>query len=212
MSCAGCDDCTLGTPQSEEIPYEIHVTAGPCPRETLASVAAASNAKVILIHNYIGWAPPCRVQFDRLVSAKVAGSYRAACDAMNRIQSAMIEGGVSILRFKIETAPWHPWAGNPGPDQYFECHLEVDTATPDGEAALFRAAQAAGVYLSANPNKGLTFMATLRRHQVRFPEFERDLDAVVGSLAAAGFSPKRKIVEFTLLDSNIGHDAYWMGA
>ena len=211
MSCAGCEDCTLSAPPSDAIPYEIHITAGHGPWDQFFDAVKSAGAKAVIIHNYIGPYPPV-VCVDRLVSAKVAGTDRVAYDEMNRIQSALLGAGVDILRSKIETAPWHPQAERAGPDQYFECHLEVDAVTPDGVAALFQAAKVAGVSLSANPNKGLTYMATYRRYNTSRRSFECDLALIASTLTVSGFPPKRQIVEFTLFDSNVGHDARWMGA
>lgn len=219
MTCAGCADCAMEAAdrQSQQMPYEIHVTVGAVEAERFRAVCHDIGVKPILIATPSGDGE----ERDMMTSSTVKGGDDAALDEMNRIALALDNAGLKVLRRKVETAWWHPEAPTEengrqlGASQYFECHLAIEVL-PSEVRWLRTIASTLGAHLSRNAFKvgaaGEVRMATLRAHSGTSREFRERVSKTREAFVAAGFVPEREIVEFAWFDDHLAHDAPWMAA
>ena len=155
---------------------------------------------------------------DVMTSSKVTGDDYAAFWHLREISRSLTEKGFTVVREKIETVPWHPEAivhDENSKEGYFEAHFPILVAPvylPD----LKIVTKNHGLHLSKNPFKvrsdgGLIQMATLRK-KVGLEIFKNWYESALMWLDGHMFHViKAPEIEFALHDSNVMHDAAWIG-
>jgi len=206
------------------IPYEIHVTVA-------ASQSVETEEEVKLFKGFcdvLGVKPilldlhtrggPIK---DLMTSSVFRGDNKGALAEVKRISEQLTNCGYKVLREKIETIPWHPAAPSKEdetptmpPGCYFECHLNV-VCTEDRRKALEMHANTHGAKMSRNVFKKIsgetfTIMVTYRSYDAIYEDFSEKVEKLKASLAKYGFEFEKEIVEFSLYDTRVSHDAKWM--
>lgn len=140
---------------------------------------------------------------------------------MARISAGLRERGYRVVREKIEAAWWHPRAPfsvdgqtTMPKDCYFECHFNV-ACTEERRPALAAIAKSCDCHLSQNAFKtfadgSFTVMLTYRSYDKMFEQFEEHLKEVKLALTAEKFKWEKEIVEFSIYDTKVSHDAKWL--
>jgi NTP pyrophosphatase (non-canonical NTP hydrolase) len=200
------------------VPYEIHVTVRESFVEEFRQACAALGVKPILLDLHLQNDGVIR---DLMTSSVHIGDNRTAYAELKRISDALAEGGFPVIREKIETIPWHPSAPserhqNPKmpPNCYFESHLNI-VCTEQRQGMLRAVAQGHGAKLSRNVFKKLDgdkfmIMMTLRISTGTAESFNEKLDALKRDIVAQGFEIGKTIVEFSVYDTKVSHDAAWI--
>lgn len=210
------------------VPYEIHVTVESSERETFQKACQELEVKPIVLAlqgNGGG-----TVLHDVMTSSVHLGDNRTASAEVERIAAGLAERGLTVVRRKIETVPWHPAAPCKAngvqempKDCYFESHLNtIVRASSEEESARQRSllghiAKAHGAHLSRNAFKLLsdsayTLMLTLRSYDKLREDFEVARDALATHLHSAGFEVEKVITEFSVFDTKVSHDVTWLKA
>lgn len=210
------------------LPFEIHITVSEAEKATFLAACAALGVKPILLalQNRQGVA----VLHEVMTSSTHFGDNRSALEECIRIAEGLQAAGLTVVRRKIETVPWHPAApalangvGLMPPGGYFESHLNVlldASVAPTLQARvqqLSEIAQLHSAHLSQNQFKQVsdstvTRMMTLRAYDGTRESFEAHRDRLVTALREAGFLMEKVITEFSLFDSARNHDASWLSA
>jgi NTP pyrophosphatase (non-canonical NTP hydrolase) len=200
------------------VPYEIHVTVRESFVEDFRKKCEEIGVKPILLDLHT---QNDGVIKDLMTSSVHIGDNRTAYAEMKRISDALAAGGYFVCREKIETIPWHPSAPsarhqNPKmpPNCYFESHLNI-VCTEERQGALRAVAQGHGAKLSRNVFKKLDgdkfmIMMTLRISTGTAESFNEKLDALKHDLGVQGFEIGKTIVEFSVYDTKVSHDAAWI--
>lgn len=201
-----------------KIPFEIHLTVpNTSGIEKFQIACQEANVKLIsldLVTNSGGI-------HDLMTSSQFLGTNSEALEEINRITKILDHHGFNIIRSKIETVPWHPLApqkwGDIQPEGcYFESHIGVfaDTLEDIGNSGitLKEICDACQAHVSRNlmkKDQRSLQMLTLRKYTNRL-YFTEYLDSLTASLDKYGFEYERPIVEFSLYDTKIHHDAEWL--
>lgn len=210
------------------LPYEIHVTvAGGHVRDTserldeFKAACAAVGVKPLLIdmHNDMGKT----IMLDCQTSSVHMGDNTSAITEVRRISEGLIERGFKVIREKVETVPWHPAAPakahkNPfmPKDCYFEAHFNI-VVNDDTLPRLRTIVENNGAHLSRNAFKRISetdyvMMATLRSYDGTYEDFQVQCRSVVAILKRiGGYEVPKTITEFSIYDTNVTHDAAWIG-
>lgn len=209
-------------------PYEIHVTVESAEKQHFIQTCKDLGVKPIFLalQNRAGETK----LHDVMTSSVHFGIDQSALGELKRIADGLTAAGLTVVRRKIETVPWHPAAPSVknGVSEmpvgcYFESHLNVIVkALTSDELATKRAtlqtlAERHGAHLSKNVFKEFTsteftLMVTLRSYGLRREVFESDRDALHRSLQAMGFETEKVITEFSIYDSRNEHDSAWLQA
>jgi len=201
------------------VPFEIHVTVRGAELDAFRAACALAEVKPIVIdlQNKEGTS----VLEDVMTSSVHLGTNSSAHAEMMRISKAMRDAGLSVVREKIETVPWHPAAPSRGhakpampKDCYFESHLAVRT-TEDRLPALRKAAEDQDMHLSRNvfkrlPEGELVVMTTYRKYDGVQEDFEQEANFRAKGLEGLGFQVDKVIIEFSVFDTKVSHDASWL--
>jgi NTP pyrophosphatase (non-canonical NTP hydrolase) len=201
------------------VPYEIHVTVNVGSRIDLFKDACAeAKVKPILLDLHLRDGSSIQ---DLMTSSVFMGNNREAFEEMRRISSFLSERGFEVLREKIETIPWHPAApsrthqnAHMPPNCYFECHFNV-LCTEAKEADLDAIAKRHSAHKSRNAWKRYadgtyTIMVTYRDYKMMYEDFRAAVDALKQTLTSACFQVEKEIVEFSVYDTKVSHDAAWL--
>jgi len=201
------------------VPYEIHVTVDVGARlDHFKEACAEAKVKPILLDLHLQGGGSMK---DLMTSSVFMGNNRMAFDEMRRISTHLASRGFDVLREKIETIPWHPAAPsrthqNPHmpPNCYFECHFNV-LCTEEREAALDVVAKRHSAHKSRNAfkrydNGTYTIMVTYRDYKMLYEDFRAGVDALKAALMTDGFQVEKEIVEFSVYDTKVSHDAAWL--
>lgn len=206
------------------IPYEFHVTveAANINVEDFIQVCQDLGAKAIVLDLGINNGTELS---DVMTSSKGAfPSDGDAFDELNRIADGLSSEDFIVIRRKIETAPWHPFAPQSSEDEmpagsYFESHLAIQCepeSIPALRQGIAESAEELPLHLSRNAFKKaedgkVIIMSTLRDYQSGYADFSQQVDASVERIEDLGFDlAKTPITEFALYDSNIHQDDDWM--
>lgn len=158
---------------------------------------------------------------DLMTSSTFVGTNREAYLEMKRISNSLTNQGWKVVREKIETIPWHPAAPSDKHEQptmppncYFECHINVLT-TDDKLEELKCIAEEWDAHMSRNAFKRfddgqLIIMVTYRSYTDNFEAFKEHLDTFKPCLESFGFKWEKEIVEFSIYDTKVSHDAAWI--
>lgn len=205
------------------VPYEIHVTVKLRDKvkdlEIFKKACEAADVKPIILdlQNTNGDS----VMLEVMTSSIHIGNNASAYAEMWRIIKILTGHMLQVCREKIETVPWHPAApsnkhANPvmPPNCYFESHLAV-IATEESLPRLRQLASEIGCHLSRNIFKRIDethfkIMVTYRRYKGVFEEFKNALDSIKLELDNAEFLVDKTIIEFSVYDSRVSHDAAWL--
>lgn len=200
------------------IPFEIHVTIEEADIEAFKTTCRALDVKPILLDLHLENGGTMK---DMMTSSTHFGENRTAYEEMKRIAQGLQDAGYKVIREKIETVPWHPSApsddhANPmmPKDCYFECHLAV-IITEEQLPKLREICQKHHIHLSRNVFKKYedgTFkiMTTYRRYLGTYEEFKKKVEAAQELLDLEGFNVEKEIIEFSVYDSKVNHDASWI--
>lgn len=201
------------------VPYEIHVTVKSNLIESFKEDCVKMGVKPLVLdlqNSYLA-----TVMQEVMTSSIHVGDNVSVYKEMTGIVSTFKELGYEVVREKIETVPWHPAApskkhANPTmpSDCYFESHLAVLTSK-DSLPNLRRIVDENEAHLSRNIFKKVddTFfkiMVTYRRYSGVFEDFKAKADNIKAQLEDSGFTVDKTIVEFSLYDSKVSHDAAWL--
>ena len=209
------------------IPYEIHITvdmkvdkfgqAGPSIDDFKIDCSLLGVKPILLdLHLQDG-----AVVKDMMTSSTFMGNNREAYQEMKRISQGLKSFDYKVIREKIETIPWHPAAPSEKhvqpvmpPNCYFECHINVLT-TDDKLEELKGLAEEWDSHMSRNAFKKfddgqLIIMVTYRSYKDMFETFKEHLDTFKPCLESFGFKWEKEIVEFSIYDTKVSHDAAWI--
>lgn len=206
------------------VPFEMHVTIESGDVETFKADCAEIGVKPLMLalHNSTGG-----VFNDLQTSSKHLGTNRTAYEEVNRIADALTAKGYRVVRKKIETVPWHPMAPSQidekpkmPKDCYFECHFGVNLHEDGLDKFRAMVGQIKGVHTSRNVFKKLEggivkIMLTVRAYEGTYEAFQAHVETMHALLG--GFSTKlgdfavdKPIIEFSVFDTKISHDAEWL--
>jgi len=201
------------------VPYEIHVTVQTNSIESFKAECAQACVKPLLLdlQNSQGGS----IMQEVMTSSIHIGDNSSVYADMSKLSYTLTQLGYKVIREKIETVPWHPAApsakhANPimPPSCYFESHLAI-VATEETLPKLRELVTKHGCHLSKNVFKKLDstrfkIMATYRKYDGVFETFKDSLELIKKDITAAGFEIEKTIVEFSVYDSKVSHDAAWL--
>lgn len=203
--------------EDKPIPFEIHVTAS-CSTDItkFKTVCGDIGVKPIVLDLQTN----SGVMEDVMTSSVHVGTNRSAYEEVRRISKELMDAGFDVIRQKIETVPWHPAApkdqhGVMPKSCYFESHLAVVVYDQHQERQLSIIANHHNAHLSQNRFKTLdngsyVMMVTYRSYVAGRKEFERQLKDLKDALAV--FEVDKEIIEFSIWDTNLTHDAEWINS
>lgn len=202
-------------------PYELHLTVSEAPDVDAFRLAChAAGAKPILLD--------LQTRSDEVIKDVMTSSvvFGTNTDALNTLeaQAKVLEAhGLKVVRKKIETVPWHPAAPSlkhatpvMPKDCYFECHFGVKTQDGPAIAQLRSLANGLGCHMSRNTFKRtedhVVVMLTYRDYDGPYEKVTAAVEHIGASLRAAGYDVDKEIIEFSLYDTKVHHDAAWLKA
>ncbi|MNR71724.1 hypothetical protein D3C71_24020 [compost metagenome] len=201
-------------------PYEIHVTVKEAANlDSFKQACAVLQVKPIVLDLQTRQSGVIK---DVMTSSVFFGrSNTEAYGELERVAGGLARAGFEVVRRKIETVPWHPAAPSERhakpvmpPDAYFECHFNVRLENDERRAVLQGFAEANGCHLSRNAFKRFddgssTVMMTMRQYDGTQEQVQEHVSSLAASLRHDGFIVDKEIVEFSIYDSRISHDAMW---
>lgn len=200
-------------------PYELHVTVAEAPDVDAFRLACHdAQVKPILLDLQTQGQQVIR---DVMTSSVVFGTNTDALSAIERQSQILAAHGLRVVRKKIETVPWHPAApsiahANPvmPKDCYFECHFGVKTQEGPALEQLRELARTLNCHLSRNTFKRtadhIVVMLTYRDYQGPYEAVSDMVTHIGETLRKAGYSVDKEIIEFSLYDTKVHHDAAWL--
>lgn len=201
------------------IPFEIHVTVRDAELESFKAACISLNVKPILLD--LQNANGNTVFHDLMTSSVHMGTNPTVYNELKRISSGLRNLGFNVVREKIEAAPWHPAAPSENhltqvmpKDCYFECHFAVIT-NEEKMDRLREISNENDMHLSRNIFKKLDggffkIMTTYRRYDGTFEKFKKSVEGIAEHLKVSGFEIDKTIVEFSVYDTKVSHDATWL--
>lgn len=210
---------------SYPLPYEIHVTVNM--QSPLYVGDAIDNFKMVcgninvkpIVLDLESLAGEVKM-VDVMTSSKHFGTNTSAYAEVMRITNQLTAAGYQVVRQKVETVPWHPAAPTESqpmpPNCYFESHVPVLLTSDRVEElrAYMVRYNDIRLHLSRNPMKRnqdgtIVQMITLRSSTGNLSEFQSDLDLFVDYLSRR-WTLGKIIVEFSVYDTKVSHDASWI--
>lgn len=151
---------------------------------------------------------------DVMTSSKIDGTFTQALLHAIDVTDQFTQFGMTVIRTKIETTPWHPSAAAPTAVQYFESHLAVEVTPSQSVDNLRETAAKSGCHTSRNAFKVYpdhkVIMVTKRDSKCLAPEFIQQVDEIRKVLTDSDYKVGHPIVEFVIYDSNQAHDDAWV--
>ncbi len=199
------------------IPYEMHVTVHIEPERIPAFVTKCEEigVKPIVLDLQIG----STTVVDVMTSSVHFGSNRSAYEEVRRIANDLMDGNFAVVRQKIETVPWHPASPKEPSDKmpkdcYFESHLAV-VCTDLTVNMLTEVARVYDAHLSKNAFKKLddqsyVMMVTYRAYDGTLSSFKKHLEDLKAHLELRSYQVEKEIIEFSIYDTKVSHDAHWI--
>jgi NTP pyrophosphatase (non-canonical NTP hydrolase) len=213
-----------------KIPFEIHVTVSANNmKEKLGREVSFSVDYFKEICQEIGVKPIVldlensgeSVMQDVMTSSKVVGDNSSAIAECKRISKELKEAGFEVIREKIETVPFHPYAPQKEGEEmpggcYFEAHIGC-IISPEQKDTLQDVANMYGAHLSRNFFKKLDEgkfinMITLRSYDYIYSDFESEVTGLKGDLKTFDIEYEKVITEFAIYDTKVSHDFLWTKA
>lgn len=208
---------------NDKTPYELHVTVEEASSlENFRRVCAALEVKPVVLDLHTR---DQGIIKDVMTSSVFFGRNAEALTQLEQVSAGLEAAGLKVVRKKIETVPWHPAApsrmhANPvmPKDCYFECHFAVKTLDDAPHMAQLAAlAKELKCHLSKNVFKRheegrVTVMATYRSYDGVYEDVKERVDHIASQLKAEGFGVDKELIEFSLYDTKVHHDAGWLKA
>ena len=202
-------------------PYELHLTVAEAP-DVDAFRLACHDAQVKPILLDLQTRSDAVIK-DVMTSSVVFGANTDALAALDAQTKVLEAHGLRVVRKKIETVPWHPAApslSHASPvmpkDCYFECHFGVKVQDGPALVQLRTLSQKLGCHLSRNTFKRagdlMVMMLTYRDYEGPYEKVSAAVDYIGAALRAAGYDVDKEIVEFSLYDTKVHHDAAWLAS
>lgn len=202
------------------VPYEAHVTVHTNEIERFKKVCKEIEVKAIVLD--LKSKGGKQVFRDVMTSSQFVGNNREALEKINAIAAHLKKNGFDVVRQKIETVPWHPAAPSRDghkrmpPNCYFECHFNVITHV-DKRESLQQIAVQTGSHLSNNafkilPENMIQIMLTTRVYDSIYEDFLAEVHNIKKKILDSGFTMEKEIIEFSIYDTKISHDAQWLSA
>jgi NTP pyrophosphatase (non-canonical NTP hydrolase) len=212
------------------VPFEIHITVDmnttdanyELLNKNFNSVCTQVQAKPIRLdlQNNNG----DKVMHDIMTSSRHMGTNRSAYEESERVCAHLTTAGYNVVRTKIETVPWHPAApqneGDIMPKHcYFESHVGIvipqhDTLSNLSKIALKDIADHHNAHLSSNIFKklvdGQSVIMLTYRAESDFKTFDANMKLLLAELDMAEFQYQAPIMEFSVYDTKVHHDAEWI--
>lgn len=209
----------------QEIPYEIHVTVTQADLTLFRQTCAQLNVKPIILDLQNAQ----QVVQDVMTSSVVMGNNNNARTEMERVRNGLVAAGLTVVREKIETVPWHPAAPseeygqmNMPADCYFESHIAVLITHESLKSQVQALCAERGLHLSRNAmkryeNGSYRQMITYRAYDGTRESFLKNLESHVDALRQVPSTDgpldiDKVITEFSLFDSRVHHDRSWLQA
>lgn len=201
------------------VPFEIHVTVKCAEVERFKEACKELNIKPLLLdlQNKVGE----NILNDLMTSSIHVGDNSSVYKELQRISNGLKSLNFDVVREKIETVPWHPAAPskkhiNPEmpTDCYFESHLAI--ITDEASLPILRdIVTVCGCHLSKNIFKKIDdqhfkIMATYRKYDMLLEDFQANVNRIKQTIEEHNFAIDRVIVEFSVYDSRVSHDAAWL--
>ncbi|KVP16866.1 hypothetical protein [Burkholderia ubonensis] len=202
-------------------PYELHLTVAEAPDVDAFRLACHdAEVKPILLDLQTRGNDVIK---DVMTSSVVFGTNTDALAALDAQTKVLEAHGLQVVRKKIETVPWHPAAPSlthavpvMPKDCYFECHFGVKTQDGPQMSELRALAKNLGCHMSRNTFKRThdhaVVMLTYRDYEGPYEKVTAEVEHIGASLRAAGYEVDKEIVEFSLYDTKVHHDAAWLAA
>lgn len=204
------------------VPFEIHVTVKNAPVEDFKRACELIGVKPLLLdlQNNSG----NNVLFDLMTSQVHVGINTSAYAAMRDTSRQLTEFGFNVIREKIETVPWHPAAPSSNdtdplmpPNCYFESHIAVICSEKRLDSLRILVGNWQKCHLSKSifkkmPDGTVKIMITYREYDSTYERFKVNLDNYFQIILGAGFEAETPIVEFSVFDSKVSHDAAWINS
>lgn len=201
------------------VPYEIHVTVKTDNIDNFKQICTEANVKPLLLdlQNATGGS----VLQEMMTSSIHIGNNSSAYSELQRIVGCLIAKNIPVVRQKIETVPWHPAAPSEKhaspvmpKDCYFESHLAV-IVNKSNIDDLRELVSNYNCHLSKNifkriDDENFVIMATYRKYDGVFESFKKSLEKIKNEILRGGFEIEKTIVEFSVYDSRVHHDAAWL--
>lgn len=205
---------------TERTPYEIHVTVKEAPNvEAFRQACAGLEVKPIVLDLQT---QSSGVIKDVMTSSVFFGKNSEAYAEQERIADGLRTAGFEVVRRKIETVPWHPAAPsreNSNPVMpahcYFECHFSVVVRDDSQRVLLEALARQVDCHLSRNVFKrhtdgSFTMMMTYRTYEGVYEDVKATVESINQLLTAHSFDIGKSIIEFSIFDTKVTHDATWL--
>ena len=211
------EEKTKGKP----VPYEIHITVK---TETSRIPEFKDDCKEIGVKPIVLSLQTTQTQHimqDVMTSSVFLGDNSSAYNTAVAIGKELTACGYDVVRTKIETVPWHPAAptmvGDEMPkDCYFESHVAVRTSVFRrdrlAELAIKHNAHMSKNVFKIVDDSNFIQMMTIRWYSGIYADFDRTIDIFIANLNDEGFELEKKIVEFSVYDTKVNHDAAWLQA
>jgi NTP pyrophosphatase (non-canonical NTP hydrolase) len=202
-------------------PYELHITVAEAPDVDAFKMACRdAEVKPILLDLQTRSNDIIR---DAQTSSVVFGKNTDALAALEAQAKVLEAHGLTVVRKKIETVPWHPAApsrNHAAPvmpkDCYFECHFGVKTQEGAPMERLRVLSRELGCHMSRNvfkrSSEHVIVMLTYRDYEGPYENVTETVDNIAASLRLSGYQVDKEIVEFSLYDTKVHHDAAWLKA
>lgn len=202
-----------------EIPFEIHVTVKTDDISLFRDSCLIAGVKPIVLD--LQDRQGGSILMDVMTSSVHMGNNGSSYKEMQRISKCMEDSGMPVVRKKIETVPWHPAApstdhSNPQmpPNCYFESHFNV-TCDEQRLPSLRLVAEQCKCHISKSIFKRVSetefkIMLTYREYAGVYEYFKLHVDDIAGMIQFNGFQVDKPIVEFSIFDTKVSHDASWI--
>jgi NTP pyrophosphatase (non-canonical NTP hydrolase) len=201
------------------VPFEMHVTVREGDLEGFKTACAGLGVKPILLD--LQGKNGLTVMNDLMTSSVHMGSNTSAFHQLKSISKGLQEAGFEVIREKIETVPWHPGApskksgvSDMPKDCYFECHLAV-ICNDERLNVLKTLSTDNNCHISRNIFKRIDaeqfkIMLTYRKYSGVFEDFKTVVDTIKHNLEKNSFVVDKTIIEFSIIDTKLNHDAGWL--
>lgn len=217
MTCAICEDqCSLSDTDQRWLYNQIHITINNdgVSWEDFKRDCEAIGVKPLRICDWINY-PDMAIRTSFMTASpgvKEANSREGgwSWDTTQKLReqvAALRKCGYNIIRKKIETVPWHPYAQSPSAwygDNYLEAHFKVKSFTSRKWVIKRKLLVSVNVLTSQ-------LYVTLRRDDLHPNAFNCVVISVQDDLEQHGWNVDGDMptVEFTIFDSNRDYDAQW---
>ena len=202
------------------VPFEIHITVKNAEVNKFIEACQIIGAKPLLLD--LQKSTGETALYDLMTSQIHVGDNTSAYNAMCQTSAGLAAHGFEVVREKIETVPWHPAAPSKfdaivvmPPNSYFESHLAVVIPTYRLNALREHIKTFEGCHISKNIFKKLDddfvkIMVTLRSYTSAYEDFQDRVKQCFNFIEDGGFKVEDPIVEFSIFDTKVSHDAEWI--